>query len=385
MKPAPPVTNTSMATTLPIRVLWLSKGLGPGGAEQLILTQARRRDRARFDCRAAYVVPAKNHLAPPLEQEGVPVTCLGSPKPLIGWVWRLYRMLVRQRPQVVHVHSPVPAIAARLLVRLMRPSRRPRLVYTEHNRWPRHRRSTRTANALTFGLNDTALAVSAEVRDSMPARLRPRVEVLRHGVDVAEVRSHASSRERCRAELGIAVDEVVVGTVANLRPEKDLGLMLEAAATVTTSNPAVRYVLVGQGPLEADLRERHAHLGLGERVLLAGYRPDALDVMSAFDVFTLSSLHEGLPVALMEALALGLPVVATRAGGIPELVSDGSEGLLVAPGDAEALAAAQAKVATDSELRARLAAAARSAGDRLDIGPAVRRLEELYSSQQPAA
>jgi glycosyltransferase involved in cell wall biosynthesis len=126
------------------------------------------------------------------------------------------------------------------------------------------------------------------------------------------------------------------------------------------------------------MRALHARLGLGDRVLLLGRRDDAVRVLAACDVFTMASDNEGLPVALMEALALGLPVASTAVGGIPEAVTDGVEGLLVPPKDPEALTDAIARLTGDDELRAAMAAAARRAGERFDIRTAVTRIEQVY-------
>jgi glycosyltransferase involved in cell wall biosynthesis len=126
------------------------------------------------------------------------------------------------------------------------------------------------------------------------------------------------------------------------------------------------------------MRALHARLGLGDRVLLLGQRDDAVRVLAACDIFTMASDNEGLPVALMEALALGLPVAATAVGGIPEAVTDGVEGLLVPPGQPEALADAIATITDDDERRARMAAAACLAGERFDIRVAATRIEQIY-------
>ena len=142
-----------------------------------------------------------------------------------------------------------------------------------------------------------------------------------------------------RAELGIGPDEVVVGTIANFRrPEGLPEPARDRRALLVDRGWPGRIVAVGQGPLEAEMRALHDRLGLGDRVLLLGQRDDAVRVLAACDVFTMASDNEGLPVALMEALALGLPVAATAVGGIPEAVTDGVEGLLVPPSQPEALA-----------------------------------------------
>jgi L-malate glycosyltransferase len=369
----------------PVRVLWLIKGLGPGGAENLLVNHAAVRDRRTFSYRAAYLVPAKGHLVPDLEQLGVPVTLLdGGREADPRWALRLRRLLVHQQIDVVHTHSPYVASMTRVLVRTLPDRQRPALVYTEHNRWPRHSRATRAVNLATFALDDAQIAVSNDVRSTVIRPLRHNVEVIEHGVDVAAVRALGADRAEMRASLGIAEDEVVIGTVANFRAEKAYDVWLDAAAAALRAEadrggpPRLRFISVGQGPLEATMRERLDRLGLGDRVQLLGYRDDATRVMAAFDVFTLASRHEGLPVSLMDALVLGLPVVATRVGGIPEAVTDGVEGRLVPPGDPYALARGYLDLAVDDEARATFGAAAARRGEAFDIRRAVSRIEELY-------
>lgn len=372
---------TPAAPTAPVRVLWLIKGLGPGGAERLLVSQAAVRDRSAVEVAVAYLLPWKDHLVAPLAEVGVRAVCLDGGREVdLRWARRLRRLLVERRPQVVHVHSPYVAVVTRLVLRTLPRRRRPALVVTEHNRWPRHDPVTRLANRLTLGLDDADLAVSDDVRATMGPRHRGRVEVVRHGVDLASVRAAEGGRDEVRAALGLGPEDLVVVTVANLRREKGLDVLLEAAARVDADprGARVRFVVVGQGPLADELAARHERLGLGERVVLAGYRPDAVAVVAAADVFCLASRHEGLPVALMEALALGRPVVATRVGGIPELVDDGVEGLLVPPDDPRALADAVLRVADDEGLRERLADAAARAGAGVGIEPAQRRLEAIY-------
>jgi len=373
-------------------VLWLIKGLGPGGAEHLLVNQAAVRDAEAFDYEAAYLVPAKRHLVPQLEALGVPVTPLDSSREWDPrWAWRLRRLLKDRPVDVIHGHSPYVAAVTRLLVRTLPRSARPALVYTEHNRWPRHRPSTRLVNRLTFRLDDAHVAVSHDVRSTIPASLREDVEVIVHGVDVDAVRRQRDHRDDVRRELGVDADEIVIGIVANHRAEKAYDVWLEAAGLVlaaldrrpsdpsaSPTHPRVRFVSVGQGPLEAGLRDQVRDRELGDRVVLLGYRDDAVRVMSAFDVFTLTSRHEGLPVALMDALVLGLPTVATNVGGIPEAVTDGVEGTLVGPDDPIALADAYRAVATDAELRDRYAQAAAKRGEAFDIARAARLLEARY-------
>lgn len=362
-----------------VRVLWLIKGLGPGGAEQLLVNQAAARDATSVDVEAAYLLPWKDHLVPQLEARGVRARCLhGAHEWDPRWALRLARHLRRRHIDVVHAHSPYVAGATRLLLRVWPRRTRPKLVYTEHNRWPRHSRPTRLLNKLTMRLDDVDLAVSDDVRSTMPPRLASNVEVIEHGVELEAVTAAKAHRDEVRAELGIGDDEIVIGTVANFRREKAYENLLDAAARTLEHDVPLRFVSVGQGPLEDEIRALHRRLGLGDRFLLLGYREDAVRVMSAFDVFTLASRHEGLPVALMDALALGLPVVATAVGGVPQAVTDGVEARLVPPDDPAALAGAYLEVARDPSLRARMGELAAKRAPDYDISAATRRLEQIY-------
>ncbi len=359
-----------------VHVLWVAKGLGPGGMERLLLTHARTGDRERFDYVVAFLVERPNSLRPELEAADVPCVDVGRGHPEDPrWVLRVLRLVDRLRIDVVHVHSPAVAAVLRPVLRA-RPNR-PRLVYTEHNSWADYAPATRVANRLTYGLDDATVAVSAAARDSAPPRLRRQVETVIHGLELAAVKQRRSERSAARQQLGVGPDEVLVGVVANLRVQKNYPLMLEAAAEVVRRVPSVRFVSLGQGPLEEDLVSRRDRLGLGDRFRFLGHVPDAPAVMSAFDVFALSSDQEGLPVALMEALALGLPVVVTAVGGMPHVV-DPSVGRVVPPGRVGPLADALVELARDPGLRSALGAAAAVRAEQFDASSAVRRLEELY-------
>jgi L-malate glycosyltransferase len=363
----------------PIRVLWLTKGLGPGGAERLLVTAARRRDRQRLAVRAAYLLPYKDALVAELEAEGVPVTCLGTRRTVDArWLAALRRSLRDDPVDIVHAHNPVTAVAARVAARSLPRRLRPRVVVTDHNVWRSYVAASRWADALTSGLDDARIAVSAAVRHSLPAPIQRRSTVVLQGIEVEKVSAHAAERDAVRSELGLEPGTLAVGTVANLRREKGYPDLLAAAREVLERLPRVRFVAVGQGPQEAEVRALHARLGLGDRVRLLGHRRDAARVMAACDLFALASIHEGLPVALMEALALGLPVVATDVGGVPELIEDGREGLLVPPGRPAELAGALITLLTDGERRERMGEAAARRGAGLSIDTAVGRTEAVY-------
>ena len=358
-----------------MRVLLLIKGLGRGGAEQLLVSTVRHADAGRFSFRVAYLLPWKDALVGELRSEGAEVQCLDGGR---GVAWtRALRTLARDA-DLVHVHSPYPAIGARLRLPRDLP-----FVYTEHNEWPRYHRATYWGNALTYGRNDHVFAVSDRVRESirLPHGLRsrlPPIETLHHGPDPT-VLKRAVIDDGARAELCEEDDALVVGTVANLKVHKGIGVLLDAVPLVLREVPKARFVIVGQGPLEENLRARSSALGLNGAVRFTGFREDAARLANAFDVFVLPSLHEGLPIALLEAMSLGRPSVVTPVGGVPEVVTHGEHALVVPPSEPSALAGAIVELLRDADMRARLGTNARRRAALFDIRTAVRRMEDVWT------
>jgi glycosyltransferase involved in cell wall biosynthesis len=362
-----------------LRVLWLIKGLGPGGAERLLTSAAAVRDREAFAYEAVYLLPWKDALAPELEALGVPVRCLDvRDERDLRWSRRLRRMLVEHPVDIVHVHSPYAAGVARLVIRTLPRESRPRLVSTEHNEWSRFALGSRVLNGLTVPLSDSVIAVSEKVRQSIWRPLRPRVETVIHGVPIDQVRARRNERAVVRRELEAQPGELLVGTIANYSPKKDYPNLLHAARRLADGEIPVRFIVVGQGPLEREVRELRDQLGLRAQVELLGYRDDAVRMMAGCDLFVLASRFEGLPVAIMEALVLGLPVVATTVGGIPEAVRHGVEGMLVPARRPDLLADAIEQLVLDADRRETMATAAAARGEHFDISRAVRRCEAIY-------
>lgn len=358
-----------------MRVLHLLKGLGPGGAERLVVAQASMP--GPTDHEVAFLVPEKAHLVPLLDAAGVPVHRLDSPSAArAGWVRGLRRLLGRTRFDVLHVHSPALAAVARLLVRTLPRDRRPAVVSTEHNRWPRHHPLTRWANRATIRWQQRTIAVSDDVRTTVRGLDPSTVDVVVHGIDLEAVRATAD-RASVRAELGLAPDDLVLVCVANLRREKALDVLVAAARSALVEEPRLRYLLVGQGPLATEVDAWIAEADVGDRFTALGYRDDATRVLSGGDALTLSSTHEGLPVAVMEALALGLPVLATAAGGVPDAV--GAAGMISPVGDPAALAANHLAFARDAALRQRLVDATAREAERFALARAVAEIEAIYA------
>jgi L-malate glycosyltransferase len=262
------------STFVPIRVLWLIKGLGPGGAETLLAAAARAHDHEAFHIECAYVLPYKDHLAEQLEQAGVRCHCLSTKRSDLGGHPAAppdRRRRVRHRPQPL---SPAGG------------SRQDRRADAARREAPEARddRAQRVGHVRrTHPLGDAhdSPARRRRVRrergdQAQHARsCRRAMHDVQHGIDVAGTAALAAERDAVRKELGIGDDELVIGTVANYREQKDYPNLLRAAAELDERGVSARVVAVGQGQLEADIVALRDDLGLQERVMLTGYRPDA--------------------------------------------------------------------------------------------------------------
>lgn len=228
---------------------------------------------------------------------------------------------------------------------------------------------------------DRYLCISEGVRAAMLASGVPaaRLALVPSGVDLAEVRAAAARPAPSLRELAsLPRDAEIIGTVASLAPHKNHALLLDAAREVVTARPRAHFVWLGEGECRAALeRQRHA-LGLEARVHLLGFRDDALALMTQFDVFALSSYLEGLCTSLLDAQVLGVPIVATAVGGVPEVVSDERTGRLVHALEPSAMARALIGALADPAQRAGWALAARTSVEAFGIAHTAERTLAVY-------
>ena len=279
----------------------------------------------------------------------------------LGCARRLARFLRSENVLLIHAHQYGPLLYSGLA---RWPARNPPILFTEHGRdYPDFRRSRRVwANRLLLGRGDRFVAVAEFVAralvdfEGLPAE---RVEVIRNGRDLTAYKAKPGLRAAIRSELGLSDEDFLILQVARLDPLKDHSTALRALSLMTKQNPAVKLAFVGDGEERSRLEELVRSLGLSESVLFLGFRGDVPRLLQAGDAFLLSSISEGTPLTLIEAMGTGLACVATIVGGVPELIRDGEDGLLAPVGDAAGLADRLSRIASDPELRRRLSDSAR--------------------------
>jgi N-acetylglucosaminyldiphosphoundecaprenol N-acetyl-beta-D-mannosaminyltransferase len=320
-------------------------------------------DYRRFEWSIASFFGRGDAMRADFEELGIRTHSLGIDSELDVRAVPAARRLIRAvRPHIVHTHLLRADLYGGLAARL---SGVPVVLSTAYAigayRRDRIRRLDGLLDQFARRTPMHVLAVSDAVAADLSRRMRwprDRVHVVRTGVDLPEMPVAPKSRGEWRALWNIPPEAPLVLTVARLSYEKDLATLLQAAELLGPSSPA-RFVIVGDGPMRGDLERAIQARGLAPRVVLAGFRRDVADALQAADLFVLPSLMEGMPNALLEAMAAGLPAVATNVGGIPEVVRDGIEGLLVRARDHRALAHAVGVLLADSPRRKAMGAAAR--------------------------
>lgn len=351
------------------RVLVLTKTTALGGAERLVMNTLPHLDRERFDYAFA-AFDDGGPLARACREAGVPFRTMGrSPR-------ALRQTLLREGFDVVHAHLPIPGALARIAARGLAT----RVVYTEHTLQDVYRAPSRWLNLASYGWQDAVIAVSQRVRASAIARVGPsaRVHVIPNGVDLEQVAAEALLAPAPPPPRRPGATTWLVP--ASLTPVKGHDVLLAALARLGgLTGPPIDVWLAGEGPERKRIALAAAGLPAAIRVHLLGWRRDVYALMAASDAIALPSRGEGHPLALLEAASLGRPVVASAVGGIPEIVTPGGTGLLVAPEDPAALAAALQRLRVDPVLRQTLGAAAREeAVLRFDVRRSLRAVEALY-------
>lgn len=295
-----------------------------------------------------------------LRAQGVPVKVLGR-RP--GFDWRLVRRLVRffvdHHVAVIHAHQYGPFFYA-AMARL--PRRRPPIIFTEHGRdYPDYRRPKRVlANRLLLRRHDRVVAVGQQVKQALVDNegiAERRIEVIYNGIPLAQFAADPERRRQARSALGLDNQTFAIVQVARLNPLKDHVTAVAMMSRLVQRHPNARLLLVGEGEQRGVIETAIAEAGLQSSIRLYGNRSDVATFLQAADAFLLTSVSEGIPLTLIEAMAAGVPCVATRVGGIPEVIVDGQSGLLAAAQSPDQLTDCLQRLISNERQRQQLAQA----------------------------
>ena len=300
----------------------------------------------------------------------------------------IFRILRKSKPDIVHTHTSKAGLIGRLAARMARVSI---IIHTPHGHvFYGHfgrflSRIFLQMEKLLGKITHHQIALTPkEGNDYLSLRVtKPNnTTVIHSGVDVHRFMEGAKQRARKRKELGIPPDSLVVGYAGWLIPIKGVTHLVNAMTEVVGKYPNSQLILVGKGDdtgeEEIKLKEQVERAGLEDKIRFLGWRPDVDEIMGCFDIFVLPSLNEGMGRVLVEAMAAGLPIVASRVGGIPDLVKDGKNGLLVSPADATALAKAISALLEDKEKRKRMGEMGTKIGQQYSTEAMVEQIDDLY-------
>jgi glycosyltransferase involved in cell wall biosynthesis len=371
------------------RILWMIDSLMPGGAEQLLLTILKNFEHESFDIRVlALQIRRGNPIADELERSGIAVDLapsqirnLRNPIKLL----RLFFYVKNLSPELIHTqleHSDILGNVFAKILRIPSVSTLHTLEVAKDLRFAHFRLKLKWFILKYFC--DTIITVSEKTRDhhlkfgNLP---KNKTSTIYNGIQLSRFQTHnRTQNEEIKINLGLSPNSIVITTVAVLREQKGIQFMIQALPEILRYEPNLTYLIVGDGVYASQLNNLVDDLGLQERVLFTGYRTDIPDILAVSDLFVLPSLGDALPTVLIEALAAGKPIIATQVGGIPEIITDGINGLLVPPADPESLAFACLKILRDRDFSQCIGTkGVETAKDRFDIKIQVKKLVTLYN------
>lgn len=367
--------HAALRPPLKLNVMLMTDVTGRGGAEKALVDLALHLDRRRYNVSVCASRWAGNY-QPILDAAGVRTVVLGRRTRLDSYkLAGLVALMRHERVHILHTHLFGSNTWGRILGRLAGVP-----VIIAHEHWSSKDPREVWVDRLLYPLSDCILVPSQASKcmvtsvEHIPARY---LRVVYNGVDSRQF-APSGDRAATRCALGVAPEAFLVGTVGRLSPEKGgVDLLIRAVARLRRANGRAQLLVVGDGPLRAGLERLAAELDAP--VLFTGTRSDVARLLGAMDAFALPSLHEALPIAVLEAMWMGLPVVATRVGGVPEVVRHELDGLLVPPGDDEALYRALLRLEGNSGLAHMLASAAQAhVRAHFTIELMIKRVERIY-------
>lgn len=338
------------------KILHLIKSLGRGGAEKLIPETALVHDQSRFEFHCLYFYHQPENIVDELEAAGIQVHLIPSSN--LGLFFQIERVrdfVKANQFDIIHAHLPWAGILARFVGKKLPIP----IVYTEHNTWDRYNKMSYWGNRITFKQQDVAIAVSNEVALSMQLNSiwdpyerggRLKIKVVQNGVNTEVFKPYKrderkdktivysplgvknlswdSEKKDLKKELGIPDTSLVIGKVAVFRSQKRLWLWIDIANRILQKKPDVHFLLVGDGEWRSRIEKKIKESEFQSNFHLVGVQKEVIPYLNLMDIYLSSSEFEGLPIAMLEAMSCQIPVVATRAGGIGEVIQHGKQGFL---------------------------------------------------------
>ncbi|VAW73264.1 hypothetical protein MNBD_GAMMA15-651 [hydrothermal vent metagenome] len=325
----------------------LIHGLYLGGAENVVANIARQADRNRFDMQIC-CLKEKGVLGEQLESEGVRVLLPEKASGLLGKLRALKQLIVSEQPDLIHSHGT--AALLNIGPACMTGVRVP-LIHTYHfGNYPHISKPYLWSERIFSRLARRCVAVSESQKAAVIEHLyvqENKVDVVLNGVPENPYRGDSGSRAKARSEFGYSDDEIVIGCIAVLSRQKGVNYLLESARELLERDIRLRFLIVGGGHLEQELRDQCSAYGLDKKIQFTGWRSDALRLLGALDIFILPSLWEGLPMVLLEAMATELPIVVTDVADNRYIIDDGVSGLIIPPENSSAISEAILRLAGD--------------------------------------
>ena len=362
-------------------ILHIVPDLNIGGAQRMVLALLKQLDKEKYNVKVCYWL-GEGELKDEIEKAGIEVIDLkvknGS---LLRVIFKLIKLIKENKIKLIHTHLFDTDLCGFLATRW---AKVPIMIISIHSIFFLKKKK----HALRYKIISLFIDRFLPVSDSLAqhfiswARINPnKVTAVSNGIDMSEFNKpkHTNRLNELRKSLGIPVATPILGTVARLEPRKGHRYLLEAVAQISKDYPDLTVLLVGDGELKSDLRNLVKELNISSNVIFAGSQENIPEILSLLDLFVLPTLEEGFSIAILEAMACGLPVIATNVGGVPELVKDKETGLLVASRSPLALASAMTMLLGNKEYAVALGEAGKKRVKQFSSKIMAEKIEEIYN------
>lgn len=397
-----------MPVKTPTGVLHIITRLDMGGSAQNTLDSCLRLDPQKFAVTLMHGLSAESDMTPEerlqveskldaARRQGLRIVVVETLVRRVSFFMDLHaffhmlRHIRQARPAIVHTHTSKAGLLGRAAAWL---AGVPIIIHTPHGHvfyghfGPAASRFFLLLERLASRITDRLVALTARERaDYVNYKVAPeeKLETIHSGVDLRRFQAASRHLDRLPEQFDVPADATIIGFTGWLLPIKGVQVLIDAMGLVCNRSSRAHLVLVGKGDLEADLKAQCRRLGISKNVTFLGWRRDVENILPLFDIFVLPSLNEGMGRVLVEAMAAARPIVASHTGGIPDLVTDRQNGLLVPPGNPEALAAALLEIIGQPDRARRMGLAGRRMSVSFSVEAMVAKIEQLYERMLPAA